>query len=55
MLRLRVPRLGGIQEFDISLRADFDVMDVRILVTEEPPNDLTMSGWWDQAKTLEEE
>jgi hypothetical protein len=21
----------------------------------EPPDDLTLSGWWEQAKTLEEE
>ncbi len=31
------------------------VQRAAVELNEKPPSDLTMSGWWDQAKTLEEE
>ncbi len=32
-----------------------EVQRAAVELNAEPPSDLTMSGWWDQAKTLEEE
>lgn len=40
----------------LSLEAFRDrVQRAAVELQAEPPSDLTMSGWWDQAKTLEEE
>jgi len=41
---------------DLSLDAFRDrILRAAIELNEEPPTDLTIEGWWEQARTLEDE
>jgi len=51
---------AGIEGLRQMLDLPLDVFEARIRTAAtglgvDPPSDLTMEGWWDQAKTLEDE
>ena len=51
---------AGIEGLRGILELDADELKARLLqaaseLEVEPPSDLTIDGWWDQARTLEEE
>ena len=51
---------AGIEGLGDILRLDLDALRTKLhrAATElntEPPDDLTIEGWWDQARTLEDE
>ena len=51
---------AGVEGLRDILDLDLDVFDERLRraareLKVDPPSDLTLEGWWDQARTLEEE
>ena len=50
-------RIEGLRDIlELSLDAFRDrILRAAIELNEEPPTDLTIEGWWEQARTLEEE
>jgi hypothetical protein len=51
---------AGIEGLRQILDLDLDAFRARVRAAatelkEDPPSDLTMEGWWDQARTLEDE
>ena len=43
-----------LRRFDVPHTISF-FRELGVELKREPPDDLTISGWWEQAKTLEEE
>lgn len=59
-LEHRIMIQAGIEGLRDLLDLDLDTFRARVErgareLAEEPPGDLTMVGWWEQARTLEEE
>jgi hypothetical protein len=51
---------AGIEGLRGILELEADALKTRLIAAAaeldvEPPNDLTINGWWDQARTLEDE
>lgn len=59
-LEHRILMQSGFEGLRDILSVDLDTFRARVArgaaeLNLEPPSDLTLEGWWDQAKTLEEE
>jgi hypothetical protein len=54
LIQARIEGLRGILDLDLDAFRD-RVRRGAVELGVEPPSDLTMEGWWDQARTLEDE